>query len=142
MNIAVKSTTEQRAGYVFASLTVHLAGMTLGDKNAEDLCGTVTAGLQTVIHNIRGLIRDPHATLRWEQAKKHPPEEYTGTGSFSFPAGNICGTHNRSGTSSQQQVKQLHYPVRTRTRGSQKKYSNHAEDSALKPLTTRVPSWV
>ena len=75
MNIAVKSTTEQRAGYVFASLTVHLAGMTLGDKNAEDLCGTVTAGLQTVTHNIRGLIRDPHATLRWEQAKKHPLEE-------------------------------------------------------------------
>ena len=77
MNIAVKSTTKQRAGYVFASLTVHLAGMTLGDKNAEDLCGTVTAGLQTVTH----------ATLRWEQAKKHPLEEYTGTVHDLLPRG-------------------------------------------------------
>ena len=69
MNIAVKSTTEQRAGYVFASLTVHLTGMTLGDTNAEDLCGTVTAG------------------LRWEQAKKHPLEEYTGTVHDLLPRG-------------------------------------------------------
>jgi len=84
MNIAVKSTTEQRAGYVFASLTVHLAGMTLGDKNAEDLCGTVTAGLQTVTHNICGLT---HATLRWEQAKKPPLEEYTGTVHDLLPRG-------------------------------------------------------
>lgn len=87
MNIAVKSTTEQRAGYIFASLTVHLAGMTLGDKNAEDLCGTVTAGLQTVTHNIRGLIRDPHATLHWEQANKRPLEEYTGTVHDLLPRG-------------------------------------------------------
>ena len=87
MNIAVKSTTEQRAGYFFASLTVHLAGMTLGDKNAVDLCGTVTAGLQTVTHNIRGLIRDPHATLHWEQANKRPLEEYTGTVHDLLPRG-------------------------------------------------------
>lgn len=87
MNIAVKSTTEQRAGYVFASLTVHLAGMTLGDTNAEDLCGTVTAGLQTVTHNIRGLIRDPHATPCWEQAKKHSLEDYTGTVHDLLPRG-------------------------------------------------------
>ena len=87
MNIAVKSTTEQRAGYVFASLTIQLAGMTLGDKNAEDLCGTVTAGLQTVTHNICGLIRDPHVIPCWEQAKKHPLEEYTGTVHDLLPRG-------------------------------------------------------